>query len=395
VTSPATHLIRWGASGLAFTTNGGPTYLTGSNGPIAGSSASVPLGSANVATIALATTDMVWDQAHGVIYVSVPSTAPAAANSVVAINPVTQSVTAIQFTDGAPDRLAISDDQQFLYVGLDASGSIQRFKLPNLTPDINIMLGSGRYGAYHALDIKVAPGLPNTIAVSLAVSGSSPTALGGIVIYDDAIARSVAASGFVDLYDSIQWGNDATTLYAANYESTGFDLYTLAVNNNGVSLVSDFPNAFPDFYAAIHYDSTKGAVYSDDGHTAVAGTGLPPGWFGASGLMVPDGALNTAFFFAADPGQSAPGGYVLASFDMTLYTPIAYLSFSNLSFPNLQPSTRGLMRWGTNGLAFATGSALYLISGQFVSNSPPAQILGLRSLAGIHKSPVGPGRPKN
>jgi hypothetical protein len=338
---------------------------------------------------------MVWDQAHGIIYASVPSTAPAAANSIVAINPVTQSVTAIEFTDGAPDRLAISDDQQFLYVGLDASGVIQRFELPNLTPDITISLGSGPYGPYHALDIEVAPGLPHTIAVSLGVSNSSPSALGGIVIYDDGVARSVTAAGVVHLYDSLQWGNDATTLYAANYESSGFDFYALTVNNSGVSLVSDLPYAFPDYYAAIHYDSTKGVVYSDDGHAAAAGTGLPPGWFGALGLMVPDGTMNTSFFLAADTGQSGSGQYVLASFDMTQYTPIAYLPFSNLSFSNLQPSTQRLIRWGTNGLAFATSSTLYLISGQFVGNSPPAQISGLRSLAEIHKSPVGPLRPKN
>jgi hypothetical protein len=212
------------------------------------------------------------------------------------------------------------------------------------------------------------------------------------VIYDDGVARSVVAPGFVHLYDSLQWGNDATTLYAANYESTGFDLYALAVSNSGISLVSDFPYVFPTFYAGIHYDSTKGVVYSDNGHAAVAGTGLPPGWFGASGLMVPDGTMNTAFFLAADPSQSGSGQYVLASFDMTQYTPIAYLPFSNLSFSILQPSTRGLIRWGTNGLAFATGSALYLISGQFVGNSPPTQLSGLRSLAGIHNSPVGPLR---
>lgn len=59
-------------------------------------------------------------------------------------------------------------------------------------------------------------------------------------------------------------------------ESTGVDLYALAVNNSGVMLVSDFPCAFPDFYAAIHYDSIKGVVYSDNGNAAVVGTGLPP-----------------------------------------------------------------------------------------------------------------------
>lgn len=110
---------------------------------------------------------------------------------------------------------------------------------------------------------------------------------------------------------------------------------------------------------------------------------------------MPDGTMNTAFFLAAGPDQSAPGGYVLASFEMTQYTPIAYLPFCNLSFLNVQPSTRELIRWGANGLAFATSATVYLISGPFVGNAPPARTSGLRSLAGIHRSPVGPIAPRN
>ena len=61
--------------------------------------------------------------------------------------------------------LAISDDAKYLYVGLDGKGTVQRLLLPGLTPDISIPLGSDpNLGAYHALDLQVAPGAPKTIA---------------------------------------------------------------------------------------------------------------------------------------------------------------------------------------------------------------------------------------
>ena len=63
-----------------------------------------------------------------------------------------------------PNVLAMSDDGQFLYAGVN--GSVQRFTLPALT-DINYALGSDFLGHPHvALDIQVAPGAPHTTAVT-------------------------------------------------------------------------------------------------------------------------------------------------------------------------------------------------------------------------------------
>ena len=94
-----------------------------------------------------------------------------------------------------PDRLAISDDGKYLYVGLDGKGTVQRLLLPALTPDISIPLGSDpTLGITHALDLQVAPGASKTIAVSKGVvQAPSIQAQGGIAIYDDAVQRPIVS----------------------------------------------------------------------------------------------------------------------------------------------------------------------------------------------------------
>src|SRR5205823_4621289 len=128
-----------------------------------------------------------------------------------------------------------------------------RFALPGLTPDVKIGLGRDSFfGPYFALSMGVAPGAPHTLGVSRAVGGVSPAAQGGVVIYDDSTARPVLAPTTFNLFCSIVWGADATQLFAANNESTGFDFYTLVVDSNGVALDKDYGGAFNDFSNRIH-----------------------------------------------------------------------------------------------------------------------------------------------
>src|SRR5262249_22937741 len=149
-----------------------------------------------------------------------------------------------------PNVLALSDDGQFLYAGMDGTSTVQRFILPGLTKDISYpLLSSSVTGILYARDLQVAPGAAHTTAGSIATSASSPSAQAGIYIFDDAPQRSTIAKGFgpggggTALYDSLQWGVDPTVLYAANNETTGFDFYKLSVTSAGVAQSQDVPNA--------------------------------------------------------------------------------------------------------------------------------------------------------
>jgi trimeric autotransporter adhesin len=331
-------------------------------------------------------TDLVWDSAHQLIYSSVPSisfSVPALAspngNRVIAIDPATGSIENSAFAGSEPQVLAISGDNQYLYAGLLGSSSVQRFTLPGLVPDISYSLGASEtYGPLFPWDLQVAPGLSHTTAVSRGIFSDSPWApLGGMAIFDDGTQRpTVSTSGF---YGSLQWASD-TTIYAYNTQDTGFDLYALAVSPGGVELTNDYPNAFSGFYTSIHYNPSTNLLYGDDGNVVNPTNGKLVATFGASGLMIPDSTLNTAFFLGQTDFQSGSSQFTIASFDLTTYEPISETIISNVQGTPLR-----FVRWGTNGLAFCDNADfVYFISGPFVG--PSAQTAaGSRKLYPVHK----------
>jgi hypothetical protein len=338
----------------------GATFFIGSAGGISSA------GGFAVQIVNQASKEIVFDPADQLFYLSVPNSGPAG-NTIAVLDPATAKIVGQQYAGSNPKAIAISDDGQFIYVGLDGSSSVQRFILPGLVPDINYSLGAASFGGgpFHALDLQVAPGLPHTTAVTLAVSASSPSAQGGITIFDDTAARPTIAKGFGPggggsaLYDSLQWGVDATALFAANYEDSGFDFYSLSVTSSGVSLVSDFPNTFSN---KIHFDPGTKLVYGDDGHVVNPATGVPLGTFPVSGfvvpIMVPDSSLHLAFF-AAQVGYSSIAIY---SFNLSTFAPV-----SSITIPNVNGRPVRLVRWGQNGLAFNTDAGqIVLVGGNFV-----------------------------
>jgi hypothetical protein len=296
--------------------------------------------------------DIVYDPVNHAIYLSLPNF-----GSIAVIRFPSASITSAIPAGSGPDALAISDDSSYLYAGIDGAGLVQRFTLPRLARDISYSLGSsGDEGLYFAHDLQVAPGAPHTTAVSLGLKGLSPSALGGVEIFDDSTMRPTIAPGFGGFYtyDSLQWGTDDTMLYAANNEDTAFDFYTLAVNAMGVSLSHDYPNVFDAFDNRIHFDNGTGLIYADDGQVIDPSDGSVVGTFprSAAGAMVPDSTLNKAFF--------AEGNGTIESFDLNELGHI-----SSITVPNFPTFPFRVIRWGNNGLAILDGP-LYLIGGNFV-----------------------------
>jgi hypothetical protein len=177
-------------------------------------------------TVNQAAQDIVFDPMNKVIYLSVLGNAAANGNTISVLNPATGAITSSVPAGSNPDVLAISDNSQYLYAGIDGSSSVQRFTLPGVAKDISYSLGSNAtFGPYFALDLQVAPGTPHTTAVTLGNTGVSPVAEGGITIFDDATARPTTAPGFGgtgNLFDSLRWGPNVSTLYAADNEDTSF-----------------------------------------------------------------------------------------------------------------------------------------------------------------------------
>ncbi|HYR79535.1 MAG TPA: hypothetical protein VEO55_05985 [Candidatus Dormibacteraeota bacterium] len=305
---------------------------------------------------------IVYDPVNQVIYLSVPGGAPTNGNTISVIGLASGTITSSVFAGSDPDAIAISDDSQFLYAGIDGAALVQRFMLPDLVADISYGLGrEAFFGPYFALDLQVAPGAPHTTAVTLGNFSVSPQAEGGIVIFDDSTPRPTISPGWsssTNLYNSLQWGSDATALYAANYEDTAWDFYALAVDSFGVVQTHDYQNSFSRFDFEIHFDPGTGLIYSDEGHVIDPLTGKPVAKFSIlNGVMVPDSTLNRAFFI----NQSA-GSATIYAFDLKKFSLIG-----SIFIPNVPAKPNRIIRWGNNGLAFNTaGGPVYLIGGKFV-----------------------------
>ncbi len=313
--------------------------------------------------IAQSSNDLIWNPTAGVIYLSVPSTAAAYGNTVAVLDPDAGTVVTSQFAGSEPSRLALSEDGQFLYVGLNGAAGVRRFTLPSLGASEQFSLGDSFEGANVAFDIQVAPALPHTVAVSLGASSESQ----GIVIFDDELPRATTASGTFAQYGPLAWGADATKLYAATNDSGGGDFYTLSVDAGGVTQTGDYRDEIAGYSTFIHFDRGTGFVYGDDGAIVDPSTGLPVGTFAAFtsvnyGLMVPDSKNGRAFFLTWEFGVQ---GVTVQVFDLTHFTQI-----TSVSLPNVQGNPRRFIRWGIRGLAFNTDSGfVYLLSGGLVDGS--------------------------
>lgn len=355
-------------SGLARAIVVNPDSEGGATLPI-----SIPVNNVTAKVAGPIANDIAWDPFRQVIYASYPSNSGALGNRVASIDPTTGDIINSLNVGSEPNRLALSGDGNYLYVGLDGSSSIQRLQLPNLTPDISIQLGSDpNYGPYYALDLQVAPGRPNTIAVSLGCRNLSVPAVGGIVVFDDTIARlnrGTGPTGLTNPYGSIQWGIDDTHLYACNDETTGGDYYVFTVSSGGVYLVSDLPYIINPFYTKIHFDTTNSMVYADSGQVLVPDTGVLMGTFSADGSMTTDPVNGLAYFAGINWIKSTNTLY-MNCFNLKTFS---LLSTASLVWGNgnpvlLQPS-RTIKTPGGTLIVGGRSLPVLLLSGPFVQGN--------------------------
>ncbi len=366
---------------------GGAAAITVVNpNPGGGTSGSVSFsinatGTVGQITVNALANSLAWDQVNQVIYLSLPSVVGANGNSVQILNPVTGDLGTTAFAGSEPNLLSVSSSSKYLYVSLNGASTVQRLVLPGLTKDIQITLGSDSFdGPFYAMDLQASPAADGTVAVVRETPNYSPAEEGGVVIYDNGVARPAVLCGWIqsgcyggaNLYDTIQWNSTASTIFAANNEDTAFDFYTIPVTVSGFGKSVDYPGLAGGFGERIHYDATTGYVYDDNGSIIDPLSGTKVGTFAASGLMVPDGANGKAYFLGQF-GSSTSGTYTIESFDINKFVPL-----SSVTIKSVVGTPTHLIRWGTNGLAFTTknnvyGStptgAVYLISGSIVSSS--------------------------
>jgi uncharacterized repeat protein (TIGR01451 family) len=324
--------------------------------PGGGVSASLPFTTYNV--IDLDANSIIFEPFSRKIYASVPSTATqVTGNSIVSIDPQTGAISPPVNVGSQPHPLALSDDGNYLFVGLDGNNSLTRFNLLSNAPDLNAVLGTTGYNdTLTVRTVAVAPGNSNLVAIDT----SAWTGIGLFDISGTTLTRRANLTGPYSGSDVVF--ADSTHVYA---QDSQFRRYT--VGSNGLVLqdawtLNGVGNGPPSFRLS------NGIVFGSIGAVVDPST-TPPnvlGRFSASGIMAADGWLGRAFFTGCT--SYCPSSNSISAYDQSTYRLTSTLPFT------APGSLQDLIRWGKDGLAFRTSTdfwgngtgQIYLLRGPFV-----------------------------
>jgi len=308
----------------------------------------------------LSTNDILFERSTSRIYASIPTSAPNG-NSIIPIDPVS-ATTGLPISIGfEPERLAASDNGQYLYVSQRFGGNIRRIDLPSQSAGSQFGLGSDQSGTLGVYDMQVTPG--NSSALAVAHNHLTNSGRGPVRIYDDGVNRAVDTGGNSGSL-AIAFSNGPATLYGVD-DNSGFR--TMSVDSSGVAVTNaaKMPVGPQDlkFANGLVY-SSSGAVIQGSAHTLAGMFQLQGSSFYIS--VVSDSTLNLVFFMASGVIS------VYNRFDYTLVGTLTVSAGSAFTNPRLQ-------RWGDDGLAFRTDTKVFLLripSGWAVPAPPrrPAQI---------------------
>jgi DNA-binding beta-propeller fold protein YncE len=312
----------------------------------------------SVRQINLVTNDLIVDPKTQTLYVSVPSRAGGNGNSIVPIDPKTGALGTPVFVGSEPNRLAVSDDGRFIYVGLDGANSVRRFDLASQTPGLQFYVGLSYFSEpLRAAEIKVAPGHPETVAVRGGDDFS-----GSVFVYDNGVQRGAPLRLFG--VRAIEFPNSASRLYAALAEFTP-SLQRINLTPGGPVAESSINT--PTLLAGMKFDG--GLLYSVFGSIFAPEAGAQVGVFDANSnsSVAPDSSVGRVYFVTTCCGSF---GSTLPP-TLKVYDRATLQQVASFAVPNATGTPAGLVRWGTNGLAFRTETQVFIIQTTLVPSSDP------------------------
>lgn len=314
----------------------------------------------------LATSDLLWDAGRGRIYASVPAAATGSihANMVVAIDPSTLEVTGSVFTGQDPDQLAMTGGGEYLYVALNGNGTVARIDLGTMSVASTFAVGtSPTHGTLYVSDMCTVAGQPDVLVISQYRKNSSPRH-DGVAVYDNGVMRPVKTLDR-SRNDVIEPSADPSVFFGFNNSSTEFGFHRLKLGPTGMTELEVEGGLFSGFSTDIR--SAGDTVYSTGGGIVDGAKSMRTGSFGTNGLVCPDGPSNRVYYLE---GHTISASNSLAAFD-----PVALGLIRRLTLPSGLDSAGSLIRWGVNGLAFRTPSAIHVTSSSLVPGGAPADLV--------------------
>lgn len=262
----------------------------------------------------LTANDLIYDPVHDVMWASSPSSAGSRGNSVTPIGrdgTLGESI----FVGSEPRRLALSDDGQFLYVGLDGAAAVRRVSLATGTAGLQWSLGSDFCGNFLVEDMVVLAGDAHAVAISRRNDGCSPRHE-GVAIYDDGVMRPDTTPGHTGS-NVIERSGTANTLYGYNNETTEYGFRVMTISEDGIATTNTVENMISGFGVDIRYADRR--VYATSGATIDVDSMTLAGTYAATGLVVPDPVQDMVYFVEV---TNKPRFY---AFDLDTFLPLFHV----------------------------------------------------------------------
>jgi hypothetical protein len=178
--------------------------------------------SESVFRLAITTNEIIYNPQDQMLYASRPSSIGAGGNSIARINPLNGEVVGSVYVGSEPNKMALSDNGQTMYVTLDGAYSIRRFDTTTQTPGIKFSIGRGQSvnaqdAPYLASDLAVVPGNADLLAVARYLPGISPPGT-GVALYNNGVRLPNTGPGHSDGANFIAFSSSPGTLYGGGYD---------------------------------------------------------------------------------------------------------------------------------------------------------------------------------
>jgi trimeric autotransporter adhesin len=326
------------------------------------------------AYVPIANNSMVLNPVNGLFYVTVPSSAGAPyGNGVVSVDPETGTLGTPIPVGSEPNRIAVTDDGKYLWVGLDGGSAVRRVNLTSGTADLQFSIAGNNGGVYATpgtvQSLAALPGSDTAVVVGTNGSGIASNA-NTIAIYDSGVVRGTTITNFIP--GSVRVNSSTSEVYAANYNSYAVYKYSAGGLTQPSTTVS---NGTYSLYGTDDLQIAGGRAYTDLGTVydaeagALLGTFYATGSTAAQGPTVADTTLGRVFILNNPQGYAYSYGYSqIQSFNISDFNP-STASVIPVGVDSAYAGTASRMtRWGANGLAFRTSVGVYSLRSNLVKD---------------------------
>ncbi|ULA65703.1 MAG: hypothetical protein LZF86_240095 [Nitrospira sp.] len=311
---------------------------------------SVPITVQDARIIIQETNDLIYDSSRQRIYASVPSLANTNPDRIVILDPQTGSITQSIFVGDNPDKLALSDNYQYLYVAVAAPGaSVRRINLLSNQVDLSFSVGANlATGLLRVDDMKVIPGAPQSLVVARMDMGVSPRHA-GVAVFDNGVQRSEVALRH-ESSNLIEFGSTPNRLYGADRESSGDTLSRFNITASGVTVLDSGCCSFNGQF-------DNGFIFSTDSEIIEPELRRVAGFL--PGISSDQTQNDDLIRLAPQRGhiyllKSLNTGHRLLAFDRSTLQKIGSADLTP-PFMSLGSPLTSFILWGQDGLAFRDG----------------------------------------